>query len=99
MSVIQVGLTDRTGEIDEYLVQEAAAALNIQVMRDLPQYWNVTATVRYLPNPLEIPAAVWPVYLVGELPKGLAGVHLDKKKQPYALVETVSDKDDWTIDA
>ena len=49
MSVIQVGLTDATKSIDPQLLQSAAAALNIQVMRDLPQFWDVKATVRSLP--------------------------------------------------
>ena len=56
MSVIQVGLVDKTGKLDPALVDSTAAALNIQVMRDLPQYWNVKATVRHLPNPSKIPA-------------------------------------------
>jgi hypothetical protein len=99
MTVIQVGLTDRTREIDPRLVQEAAAALNIQVMRDLAQYWDVKATVRYLPDPMVIPAELWPVYLVEELPEMLWGAHLDNKKQPYALVETVPGSNDWTIEA
>ena len=60
MSVIQVGLVDTTGKLDAGLVQSVAAALNIQVMRDLPQFWNVTATVSYLPHASKLPAGVWP---------------------------------------
>ena len=41
MSVIQVGLVDTTGKLDKQLVQSVAAALNIQVIRDLPQFWTV----------------------------------------------------------
>ena len=70
MSVIQVGLVDKTGKLDPSLVESTAAALNIQVMRDLPQYWNVHATVRHLPNAKKIPAGVWPVFLVAHLPPG-----------------------------
>ncbi len=36
MSVIQVGLVDTTGALNAELVQSVAAALNIQVTRDLP---------------------------------------------------------------
>lgn len=61
MSVIQVGLVDMTGELDPVAVEGAATALNLQVMRDLPQFWNVQATVRYLPNAKRLPAGVWPV--------------------------------------
>jgi hypothetical protein len=99
MSVIQVGLVDKTGELDASLVQAAAAALNIQVMRDLPQYWNVQATVRYLPDANTIPVGVWPVFLVAKLPPGEGGVHLDKKNQPYSLVIGTPGNNDWTIDA
>jgi hypothetical protein len=99
MSVIQVGLVDKTGELDAHLVQEAAASLNIQVMRDLPQFWNAQATVRYLPDPHRIPVGVWPVFLVAKLPPGEGGVHLDKNNQPYSLVIGTPGSDDWTIDA
>jgi hypothetical protein len=99
MSVIQVGLVDKTGELDSKLVQAAAASLNIQVMRDLTQFWSVQATVRYLPDPTHIPVGVWPVFLVAKLPPGEGGVHLDKKNQPYSLVIGTPHSNDWTIDA
>jgi hypothetical protein len=99
MSVIQVGLVDKTGQLDSQLVESAAAALNIQVMRDLSAIWNIQATVRYLPNPNSIPPGVWPVFLVAKLPPGEGGVHLDKKNQPYSLVIGTPDSADWTIDA
>jgi hypothetical protein len=59
MSVIQVGLVDKTGALDPALVQAAAASLNVQVMRDLPQWWPISATIQYLPNPKKIPVGVW----------------------------------------
>ena len=99
MSVIQVGLVDKTGQLDTQLVQEAAAALNIQVMRDLAPVWNVQATVRYIPDPASIPTGVWPVFLVAKLPPGEGGVHLDKKNQPFSLVIGTPEGNDWTIDA
>ena len=99
MSVIQVGLVDTTGKLDQNLVRETAAALNIQVMRDLTQFWNVKATIRYLTDPNRIPPGVWPVFLVASLPPGEGGVHLDKKNQPYSLVIGTPGSDDWTIDA
>lgn len=99
MSVIQVGLVDTTGKLNPELVQAAAAALNIQVMRDLPQFWNVQATVTYLPNATKIPAGVWPVRLVASLPPGEGGVHMDEHNQPYAKVIATPASDEWTIDA
>jgi hypothetical protein len=90
---------DKTGALDPTLVEATAAALNIQVMRDLTQFWNVQATVRHLPDPKKIPVGVWPVFLVATLPPGEGGVHLDKKNQPYSLVIGTPGSSDWTIDA
>jgi hypothetical protein len=99
MSVIQVGLVDTTGKLDPTLVDATAAALNIQVMRDLPQFWDIKATVRHLTDLNRIPAGVWPVLLVDKLPPHEGGVHLDKNHQPYALVIGTPNDDEWTIDA
>jgi hypothetical protein len=99
MSVIQVGLVDTTGALEADLVQSVAVALNIQVTRDLPQFWHVSATVIYLPSPHKIPAGVWPVQLVKSLPPGEGGFHLDKHKQPYAKVIASPKSEGWTIAA
>jgi hypothetical protein len=99
MSLIQVGLVDKTGEIDPDLIHAAAAALNIQVNRDLTQFWSVQATVSALASPTKIPAGVWPVFLVKSLPPGEGGFHLDKHNQPYAEVIASSKSTEWTIDA
>jgi hypothetical protein len=99
MSIIQVGLVDTTGKLDQELVQAAAAALNIQVMRDLPQFWNVKATVTYLSSADKVPAGVWPVMLVPSLPPGEGGFHMDKHNQPYSKVIGTPDSNEWTIDA
>ncbi len=99
MSLIQVGLVDVTGALDPELVQSVAAALNIQVTRDLPQFWPVSATVLYLPHATKVPVGVWPVQLVKSLPPGEGGFHLDKHKQPYAKVIASPKSDGWTIAA
>ncbi|HVM48645.1 MAG TPA: hypothetical protein VMU04_11500 [Candidatus Acidoferrum sp.] len=99
MSVIQVGIIDTTSKLDQELVQSAAAALNLQVIKDLPQFWNIQATVSYLPDAGKIPPGVWPVKLVPKLPPGEGGVHMDKHNQPYSLVIANPGSDEWTIDA
>ena len=99
MSVVQVGLVDTTGEISEELMQSVAAALNVQVTRDLPQFWTAQASVQYLPNAKKIPAGVWPVKLVKSLPPGEGGFHLDKHNQPYAEVIANPSDDSWSVDA
>ena len=99
MSVIQVGLVDTTGEISADLVHAAAVALNLQVTRDLPQFWPVTATVMYLPDPKKIPTGVWPVQLVKTLPPDEGGFHSDKHKQPFSKVIATKSDPSWTVDA
>jgi hypothetical protein len=85
MSPIQVGLLDKTGELDLGLLHSVAAALNVQVTRDLPQLWNIQASVSSIPKG-KVPSGVWPVWLVQQLPPGEGGVRLDKPNQSYAEV-------------
>jgi hypothetical protein len=68
-------------------------------MRDLPQFWNIQATVGYLPQASQLPAGVWPVQLVASLPPGEGGFYMDEHNQPYAKVIASPDSDEWTIDA
>jgi hypothetical protein len=96
---IRVGLVDTTGLVDSDTLAAVAAALNVQVTRDLPQCWDVRATVAFLPNADRIPQGVWPVMLVKELPPGEGGFHLTAHNQPYAKVIATPDSLDWTIDA
>lgn len=99
MLTIQVGLVDTTKKLDPSLVQAAAAALNLQVTTDLPQFWNIQATVLYLSDPKKIPSGVWPVQLVKSLPPGEGGFHMTKHNQPYAKVIASPKDATWTIDA
>ncbi|WP_052200718.1 hypothetical protein [Terriglobus sp. TAA 43] len=99
MSLIQIGLIDVSGQIDKDLMQAASIAFNLQVTRDLPQFWPVTATVIYLPDPSKLPVGIWPVRLVKSLPPGEGGFHADMHKQPYAQVVASKNDPSWTIDA
>src|SRR5580704_11369365 len=99
MLAVKVGLVDTTGTIDTQTMAAAAAALHIQVTRDLPQYWPVNATVSYLPDHRNIPQGYWPVQLVASLPPGEGGFHMTAHNQPYAKVIATPNDDTWTIDA
>lgn len=99
MSVDQIGLVDLTGQIEQTLVQAASIAINLQVTRDLPQFWPTSATVVCLPSPNAVPAGIWPVQLVTTLPDGEGGYHTDEHKQPYAQVVASPNDNTWTIDA
>ena len=99
MLPIKVGLVDTTGKIDPKAMAATAAALNIQVTRDLPQYWPMTATVSYLTDHRSIPPGYWPVQLVAHLPPGEGGFHMTTHNQPYAKVIATPGSDEWTVDA
>jgi hypothetical protein len=96
---IRVGLVDTTGYVDADTLAAVAAALNVQVTRDLPQHWDIKATVSVLPHKDHIPQGVWPVQLVKSLPPGEGGFHMTKHNQPYAKVIAAQNSNDWTIDA
>ncbi|HXZ01422.1 MAG TPA: hypothetical protein VEI03_15615 [Stellaceae bacterium] len=81
----RVGLIDLTGTIGPDELTRAAAAINVQVQRDLCQFWPVSATVSALPNDGQVPAGIWPVYIVPQL-SGPSGFHQSQHNQPYAEV-------------
>ncbi len=99
MLQMKVGLTDTTGTIDTQTMAAVAAALNIQVTHDLPQFWPVNATVSYLPDHKKVPQGVWPVQVVRSLPPGEGGYHTTRHNQPYAKVIATPGSDEWTVDA
>jgi len=99
MLQMKVGLTDETGTIDPEMMAAVAAALNVQVTRDLPQFWPINATISYLPNHRKVPQGVWPVQLVKSLPPGEGGFHTTRHNQPYAKVIATANSDEWTVDA
>lgn len=99
MLQMKVGLTDTTGKIDPQMMAAVAAALNVQVTRDVPQFWPVNATVSYLPDHKKVPQGVWPVQLVKTLPPDEGGFHSTRRHQPYAKVIATPGSDEWTVDA
>jgi hypothetical protein len=99
MLQIKIGLVDMTGTIEPETMAAAANALNIQVTRDLPQFWPINATVSYLTDHRKIPQGVWPVQIVKTLPPDEGGFHWTKHNQPFAKVIATPGSNDWTIDA
>jgi hypothetical protein len=99
MLQIKVVLVDMTGNVGADKMAAAAEALNVQVTRDLPQFWNIQATVSYQPDQASVPQGMWPVQLVKSLPPGEGGFHVTKHNQPYAKVIWTEGSDDWTVDA
>jgi len=92
----RVALVDKTGKVPFEQLSKVAAAINLQVQRDVAPIWNVHGTVSAVPSVDALPVGVSPIMLVDSLPAGEGGVHLTKHKQPYAMVEL---GDGWTVAA
>jgi hypothetical protein len=99
MLPIRIVLVDTTGTVAADTMVAAATALNVQVTRDLPPFWGVSATVSYGPDPNSIPQGMWPVQIVDALPGNEGGYHQTYLGQPYAKVLNTPGSDEWTIDA
>jgi hypothetical protein len=99
MLPIKIVLVDTTGTIAPETMVAAAAAVNVQVTRDVPQFWGVSATVSYEPDPGSIPQGTWPVQIVNALSGNEGGYHQTYQSQPYAKVINTPGSDEWTIDA
>jgi len=94
---VRIGLVDATyAGIDQAKLAEVAAALDLQVTRDLSRDWDVCATVQLLPYKHKIPQGVWPVFVVDKLPRGEGAFQTTANHQPYAKVVA---SPTWTIDA
>jgi len=97
-SVAHVALVPRGAKVDISDVASVAAALSIQIVRDFCPIWGIAATVSAFAKPADVPVGYWPIYIEEprKLPVGAKGVHLDRRNQPYALVEI---GDQWSLDA
>lgn len=92
----RVALIDMTGHIDDSEMAAVAAAINLQVNRDLARFWPITAVVSALPGPMVIAPGVWPLYVVSHIDDTTAGFHRTMHYQPYAEVE---DGPGWSLAA
>jgi hypothetical protein len=95
MLPIKIVSVDTTGTIAADTMVAAAAALNVQVTRDVPQFWGVSATVSYGPDPNSIAQGTWPVQIVNALPNNEGGYHQTYLNQPYAKVINTPGSDEW----
>ena len=97
-SVAHIALVPRGVKADISEVASVAAALSIQIIRDFYPIWGIAATVSAFAKPADVPVGYWPIYIEepNKLPKGAGGVHLDRRNQPFALIEV---GDQWSLDA
>lgn len=88
MSLMNLALVVESRRIQRYEVQEVAAALQRQISRDLAPIWEVVASIDGFTSLDRVPPGYWIILVRDRLPmKGVVGIHLDEKGQPYALVQ------------
>ena len=93
---IRIGLVDATrAGLDPAKLAEVAAALDVQVTRDVSRDWDIQATVQVVPYKHQIAQGVWPVFVVDRIPRGEGGFRTTSNHQPYAKVVAGPT---WTID-
>jgi hypothetical protein len=93
---IRVGIANQSSKVTAEQVKRAAAALDLQVRRDLGPVWGVDAEVVPLDDPHTIPKGVHPIIVVDETPNGVAGFHRIEQGVTWAMVST---KRDWRLAA
>ncbi len=97
MTLVQrIALIDTTGHIVDNEVARVAAAIDIQLARDVSRFWPVNAVVTALPHASLVAPGMWPVFIVGETDDNSAGFHRTLHQQPYA---EVVDGPNWSIAA
>lgn len=75
----KVGLSDTT---------VLAAALQKQATRDVAPIWGIQATVDAFGTSRDVPPGYWPIFIRDDIGfAGAAGIHLDDRHQPFALVD------------
>jgi hypothetical protein len=84
----RIGIASRSQFVGLHDLAKVAAALNLQVNRDMHTVWNISATVSVLADPDSIEPGVWPIFIVDDVGQpGALGLHLTEHQQPYALVQ------------
>ena len=96
MLPIKVALVSRTADVRFEDTTRVAAALTMQVSRDVTPIWGIRATVGAFPDVRHVPPGYWPIFVVPKLPPDEGGFHWTRHKQPYAEVEA---GDTWSLSA
>jgi len=76
-----------------------AAALQKQASRDLEPIWDISATVDAFAKLEDVPLDYWPMIVRDDIGFNAAGIHLDKNRQPFALISSSNDRDTWSLTA
>lgn len=96
MTLYHLALVSESDHVPPSALGVVAAALQVQVLRDLTPAWGITATVDAFDRLDQVPITYYPMIIRDDLPVNAAGIHLDRDFTPYALIE-VSNR--WTLTA
>ena len=86
MLIHQIGLVSRARGVDFPAVVRVAAALNLQLARDVAPLWHVAASVVPIPGGDSLDPGIAPIYIVDDA-KAVPGLHQSIHNQPYAQVQ------------
>ena len=95
MLLHQIALVSQANTVTLPELNQASAALQKQMARDLRPIWEIDATVDAFAKLEDIPLGYWAVVLMDKIPYPAQGIHLNKKNgDPFALVEVSSN---WAL--
>ncbi len=95
MQIRHIALVPEMG-MDASELARVSAALQKQVTRDLSPIWGIAATVDAFPRLEDLPTGYWPLVLTYRELGCDAGIHVDERGQPFALVELSAS---WSLTA
>jgi hypothetical protein len=84
----QLALISESSDVSFAEAAKISAALQKQITRDYSPIWKVPATIDSFATLDDVPTGYWPIIIMDDIGfEGAAGIHLDRNKQPYALVQ------------
>lgn len=82
-----IALVPEAFEVNPSELARVAAALQIQIRRDVGPRWNVNAAVDAFARLEDVPSGHWPIVLSTRVTAAQSRIHVDYNGQPYARVE------------
>jgi len=87
VQLTHLALVVETERVQRGEIKEVAAAIQRQITRDFAPIWGQDATIDAFIALEDVPPGYWPILVADGFGTGIIGVHLDDRRQPYALVQ------------
>ena len=95
--VRQLALVSESNSAGMSDLLRVSAALQKQASRDLAPIWELSATIDAFAKLEDVPDGYWPMIIKDDIGVEAAGVHKDKDGQPFALIASSPDFDNWAL--